>query len=206
MDVTVNAKNISVSDGLERQITEKLSRLNRYLPNIANVTVDFEQQKSNSGPDLVSAQITVRHSRGAILRAEERMPYEDRSTLQATLNGAIDKMYRRISRFKGKRRDRRDSTPRYFATQEELDLAEDFPEEVTFPEIPDAEQQEPRVFRRKAVSVAPMTEEEAIAQMELLGHNFFMFFHAERNRVNVLYRRGADGYGVLDPQDRKSVV
>jgi putative sigma-54 modulation protein len=201
MDVKINAHNIVVSAAMEKFIHEKLAKLQRYLPNIVAAVVDVVQQKATRGPDQIIVQITVRHSRGAILRAEERVSVQENTFVdtQAAVNLATDKMYRRISRFKGKRKDRRERAGRFIATLEELDLAEDMPEDNELEAAPDAEQAEMRVYRRKAVSVAPMTEDEAIEQMELLGHTFFVFHHADRNRVNVLYKRSNGGYGVIDP-------
>jgi len=123
---------------------------------------------------------------------------EDRESLVVVINQAIDKMYRRISRFKGKRRAQRG---RFNPSMEELAAAEDLPEEeIDLLEAPDAEQQPPLIYRRKVVSVQPMTEEEAIEQMELLGHQFFVFYHAEKSKINVIYKRESGGYGVLDPK------
>lgn len=204
MDVKINATNINVSGAMEKYIHEKLSKLTRYLPNISSVTVDLKQQKTNRGPDQISAEITVRHARGAILRAEKNIASGDNlfNDVQAAVNEASDNMYRRISRFKGKRKDRRERAGRFMATLEELTLAEDMPNELEaeIASAPEADQLEPRIYRRKVVSVSPMTEDEAIEQMELLGHTFFVFHHAERNRINVLYKRSNGGYGVIDPQ------
>lgn len=204
MDLKINATNVHVSGAMEKFIHEKLSKLNRFLPNIASVTVDLKQQKASRGPDQLSAEITVRHARGAILRAEKSIVTSDNlfSDVQAAINEASDNMYRRISRFKGKRRDRRERAGRFMATLEELHLAEDTPDELEneLANAPDADQLEPRIYRRKVVTVSPMTEDEAIEQMELLGHTFFVFHHAERNRINVLYKRSNGGYGVIDPQ------
>jgi putative sigma-54 modulation protein len=203
MDVKINANNISMSGAMEKFINEKLSRLDRYLTNITSAVVDISQQKSNRGPDQVIVQITVRHDRGAILRAEERVKVTDNlfTDSQAAVNQAVDKMYARISRFKGKRRDKVERAGRFNATFEEIESSEEVPIDETgeFVSVPDAEQQIPLIYRRKVVSVYPMTEDEAIEQMELLGHSFFMFHHVERNRINVLYKRGNGGYGVLDP-------
>jgi putative sigma-54 modulation protein len=198
MQVTIHGNNIQVSDKIKSYVEDKVTRLNRYLPNIASLHVDLTRTKSNRGPDLLSAQITLRHSRGAILRVEERLPMEDRESLVVVINQAIDKMYRRISRFKGKRRAQRG---RFNPSMEELAAAEDLPEEeIDLLEAPDAEQQPPLIYRRKVVSVQPMTEEEAIEQMELLGHQFFVFYHAEKSKINVIYKRESGGYGVLDPK------
>lgn len=201
MQVTIHGNNLTISDKIQSYVNERVGKLNRFLPNIASLHVDLTHEKSNRGPDSISAQITLRHSKGAILRVEERIPMEDRSSLPAVINLALDKMIRRISRFKGKRRIRRERFERFAPEAAELEMAEDTPEELLdLIEVPDAEQQDPVIYRRKAIQVMPMSEDEAIEQMELLGHKFFVFIHAEKNKINVVYKRDSGGYGVLDPQ------
>lgn len=198
--IKINLHNAKINKHLEDFIHDKLGKLHRYLPNIASITVDISQQKASRGPDILSTQITIRHSRGAIFRAEEKAPIVDSNTLKIVVNDAVEKMYRRITRFKGKRKDKRDRNP-YKATMEEFETLEELDTlEMEVAEAPDAEQQEPLIYRRKVIEIAPMSEDEAIEQMELLGHSFFVFFHAERQRVNVLYKRNNGGYGVLDPK------
>lgn len=204
MNVTINGHNLRISDALEDFTLQKINRLNRYLPNIMDVQVDLSKQSTKRGADLVIAQITLRHGRGAILRAEERLSIEDRDSLKAAINGAVDKMYKRIRRFKGKRRSKR-VRERYSATPEELVIAEELPEddfeEDTYAEsFPEETEGQEEIVRRKDVAVTAMHEEEAIQQMELLGHDFFMFFNMDTNSINVLYRRENEGYGVLVPQ------
>jgi putative sigma-54 modulation protein len=191
MEIIISGQNMKVTDALEESAKKKLGRLDRYLPNIADIRVDFVRENSRRGEDIARAQITVRHQRGAILRAEESVPRD----FQVALNLALDKMYRQIERFKGKRsRKRRE---RYSATLEELQLAEELPEITNMQDVVEDEAQ---IIRRKEVIITRMTEEEAIEQMELLGHTFFIFFNAIQGGINVIYKRRAGGYGVLAPQ------
>jgi putative sigma-54 modulation protein len=200
MNVTIHGHNLKVSDTLEDFARKKLDKLDRYLPNIMEIRVDLSRQQTARGEDFAIAQITLRHGRGAILRAEEKVQSNDRESVQMALNLAVDKMYRRIERFKGKRS--RKGRERFTATLEELEIAEEIPEldeqEETFPAIETDE--DLQVVRRKQVAVTAMNEAEAIEQMELLGHTFFMFFNADTGSVNVLYKRTDGGYGVLVPQ------
>ncbi|MCI0351218.1 MAG: HPF/RaiA family ribosome-associated protein, partial [Acidobacteriales bacterium] len=165
-------------------------RLNRFLPNISDVRLDFVRENSRRGEDLARAQITVRHSRGAILRAEESV----QGDFQVALNLALDKMYRRIERFKGKHS--RKGRERFSATIDELNLAEELPD---VSDTAEAVEEEAMITRRKEVIVTTMTEEEAVEQMELLGHTFFLFFNDATGSINVIYKRRAGGYGVLMP-------
>lgn len=191
MEIIISGQNMKVTDGLEEYAKKKLSRLDRYLPNITDVRVDFVRENSRRGEDLARAQITVRHRRGAILRAEESVPGD----FQVALNQALDNMYRRIERFKGKRS--RKGRERFSATVDELQVAEALPEMVDGA-VP--EEDEAQITRRKEVIVTAMTEEEAVEQMELLGHTFFLFFNDETRSINLLYKRHAGGYGILIPQ------
>ncbi len=199
MDIKVNSRNMKVTDGLEDYARRKVDRLDRYLPNIRKIRVDLSRQHNSRGEDMSIAQITVQHERGAILRAEEKSTGE----VHHAIDAAVDKMYRRIERFKGRREDnKRRSRDRYMATAEELAVADPLPvseaSETTVIETADGESE---VLRRKLVSLVPMDEIEAIEQMELLGHNFFMFYNAETGKVNVVYRRSESGYGLLEPEE-----
>jgi putative sigma-54 modulation protein len=203
MDVSIQGRNVRVTQPLEEYAHKKLSRLDRYLPNIQDIRVDLSSENTRRGSDLFSAQITVRHRRGAILRAEEKSA----SDITTAIDSAIDKMYRRIQRFKGKRSRR--GRERFLATIEELDIAEEIPdveefiEEYALPEEPDVDLVPDipltPIERRKVIELTPMNEAEAIEQMELLGHSFFVFYNAEDSAVNVLYRRDSGGYGILIP-------
>lgn len=195
MEIIISGQNMKVTDALEEYAKKKLGRLDRYLPNIADVRLDFVRENSRRGENLARAQITVRHRRGAILRAEESVPGD----FQVALNLAVDKMYRRIERFKGRRS--RKGRERFSATIEELSAAEELPE-IGEPveQVQVEEELEPEVIRRKQVVVTTMTEEEAAEQMELLGHTFFIFYNANTNSINVIYKRATQGYGVLIPR------
>jgi putative sigma-54 modulation protein len=205
MDVDVEGTNIKVTDDIETYARRQLDRLDRYLPNIREIKVDLSHEHTRRGEDLVSAQITVRHLRGAILRAEERTTGD----VKKAIDGAVDKMYRRIQRFKGKRN--RKGRERFGATAEELNMAEDIPDMEDYSDEYEvlAAEYEVReddldgdfmpIARRKDIELNPMTEIEAIEQMELLGHSFFMFYNADTHVINVIYRRERGDYGILVP-------
>ncbi|MBC7871849.1 MAG: ribosome-associated translation inhibitor RaiA [Chitinophagaceae bacterium] len=201
MDVLIRGHNVKINDSLEEFARSKLGRLDRYLPHILEVRVDLSCQHNSRGEDLNIAQITLKHERGAILRAEEKVEGEKRDSLEAAINLAVDKMYRQITRFKGKQRvNRKERGERFIATVEELELAEDIPGDEMSELAAEYGEFADSIIRRKQVEVSLMSEEEAIDQMELLGHSFFMFHNAATGTINVLYRRDSGGYGVLVPQ------
>ncbi len=182
MQIQIHAKNIDVTERLQNYADKKLNRLDRYLPDITRIELDLVQERHKQGGDRAVAQITVRHSRGTILRAEDRSQNDAFAAIDITL----DKMLRQISRFKGKRKHR--------GGQPNFDGAEPLPDGF---EAEDAAPQD--IIRRKKIEVSPMGEEEAIDQMELLGHDFFVFYNVDSKAVNVLYRRKEGGYGLIDP-------
>lgn len=194
MDIEIQGHNLRVSDALTDYVQKKLGKLDRYLPNITEVRVELGREHTRRGEDLSVAQITVRHGRGAILRAQETLSGE----IEIALNLAVDKMYRQIQRFKGKRA--RKGRERFSATVEELNAAEAIPELETLDDVQDELPMDAEIIRRKNVAVIAMNEEEAIEQMELLGHTFFIFFNQATGGINVIYKRRAGGYGVLNPE------
>jgi putative sigma-54 modulation protein len=190
MEIQVRGDNIRVSDAFEEFARRKLARLDRYLPNISDVRVDLAREHTRRGDDMMVAQITIRHSRGAILRAEESIAGDP----EAALNLAVDKMYRQIQRFKGKHS--RKGREKFSATVEELSAAEEIPNLERFAE----DEEFPGVIRRKEIFLTAMNEDEAIEQMELLGHTFFLFYNQQMNGINVVYKRHIGGYGILIPR------
>jgi putative sigma-54 modulation protein len=201
MTIDIRSQNFKVNGSLEDYATKKLERLYRYLPRIGDIRLELERMNTVRGEPTTRAQITVRHERGAILRAEEKRSGESTEAVEAAINAAVDKMYRQIERFKGKRNNHKGKT-RFSATLEEIELAETIPQDETDTaelELADSFE-ELEIVRRKQVAVMPMTEEEAIQQMELLGHTFFVFFNEATNGINVLYKRAGGDYGVLVPE------
>ena len=198
MNISIHGDGIKISEALDSYTRSKVDKLDRYLPNISNVGVELSIIRTHRGADLAIAQITVQHARGAILRAEEKMNIENRDTIRFAINKAVDKLHRQIDRFKSKRKSKNQKVrDKYRATVAELDLAEDLPSFVA----DEAEEADAtaEIYRRKQVEMMPMNEEEAIEQLELLDHNFYMFMNAESERINVLYRRDSGGYGILIP-------
>ena len=198
MDISIHGDGIRISESLDNYTRSRVDKLDRYLPNIAQVGVELAIIRTHRGADIAIAQITVQHARGAILRAEERLDIESRDTIRFAINKAVDKLHRQIDRFKSKRKSKNQRVrDRYRATMAELTIAEDVPD-YDLPAAEAAERTE--IIRRKQVELIPMNEDEAIEQLELLDHNFYMFMNADSAQVNVLYRRENGGYGILVPQ------
>jgi putative sigma-54 modulation protein len=184
LEVEVFGRNMEVTDRIQDYVTKKVSKLDRFLPGIEEARVDVSYVKSaRSAADRQVAQITVR-GKGFILRSEERA-----DDIFAAFDTALERMQRRIERYKGKRfRGRGDGRSA---------------SEVLSEEVVDEESGElgPAVVRRKRFMLVPMSELEAMEQMELLGHElFFVFYNANTNAINVLYRRRDGNYGLIEPE------
>ncbi len=193
MEVSIYTRNLEMNERLENYVDKKIDRLDRYLPNIIEVRIDLSNESRRQGGDQPVAQLTVRNARGKILRAEEKKE----SDIFAAFDSAMDKMYRQIRRYKGRRRRRAQGQKPYFEIEPELESAEPVPLDEQ-EEIADVSSSQ--ISRRKNFQMTPMNEEEAIEQMELLEHDFFVFFNAVTNTINVLYRREEGDYGILVPE------
>jgi putative sigma-54 modulation protein len=180
MDLIIKGKNVEVTDRLRDYVEKKVGKLDRYLPSITEAWVELSTEGTKAAQDRQVCQITVR-SNGTILRAEERS-----DDIFTSIDTVLDKMYRQIARYKGKRQNRWRSAPT---------MPEPLPIEV------EAEVEGPTtIVRVKRFPMTPMHPEEAVEQMELLGHDFFVFYNAEEGRLNVLYRRKDGNYGLLQPE------
>ncbi len=185
MDISINTHDVELTTRLEDHIEKKTGRLDRFMPNLAEVRVDLSSQNARSALERQVAQITVRDDRGTILRAEERS-----NDIFAAIDKVVDKLYRQIKRYRGKRLQERRSSPgiEEFSVGEPLPFEDDFDDEEQL-----------SIVRHKRFALRPMGADEAIEQMELLGHSFFIFFNVEEEAVNVVYKRRDDNYGLLMP-------
>ena len=184
IEVEIYGRSLDVTDRITDYVNKKVSKLDRYLPGIEEARVDLAYVKSaRSAADRQVAQITIR-GKGFILRSEERA-----DDIFAALDTAIDKMQRRIERYKGKR----------FRGRGDGKSASDVVTPVT--EEDETAELGPVIVRRKHFPLSPMDELEAIEQMSLLGHeNFFIFYNVNTKAVNILYRRRDGNYGLIEPQ------
>lgn len=178
MRIAVNGRNFEISDALQERIEKKVGKLDKYLRDDAEVQVRLSQEAKARN----RAEITITLG-SAILRAEEAGP-----DMYACIDKTMDKIVRQIRRHRTKLEKRLKVT----ASEIEKDIA---PEEVEA--VEDARE----LVRVKRFAVKPMTVEDAIAQMEMLGHSFFLFLNAETETTCVVYRREDGNYGLLMPEN-----
>ena len=172
MKFVYTSKDMAVSDSLKSRAEKKLSKLERYFREEPEATIRFKMQKGARN----IAEITI-NAGGVILRAEESS-----NDMYLSIDHAVDKLESQIRRHRTKLEKRIRSS--------ELEPVA---------EVPAFEEQNYDIVRVKKFSVKPMSVEDAITQMELLGHDFFLFMNEENESMNVLYRRNDGAYGLLQP-------
>ncbi len=177
----IYTRNIELTDRLRDYVESKVTKLQRYLPNLDSIRVDLSESNARDSSRRMVAQITI-YVPKAILRAEERA-----GDIFAAVDSVTDKMSRRVERYKGRRRSMRRNhvapSPGTAAMEDLEFMEEDFP----------------TIARVKEFEVSSVLPEDAIEQMELLGHHFFLFIDAADGRLSVVYRREDGNYGILKP-------
>ncbi len=178
MQVIIQGRNVEVTDRLREYVESKVEKLDRYLPTITEARMELSTEQTRSAEDRQVAQLTL-HIRGVLLRSEERS-----SDMFTSVDNVMDKIKRQIDRYKSKRRARYRSSPA----------------EVAALVLDEEEAEQRSIVRTKRFSVTPMDPEEAIEQMELLGHSFFVFYNVDEGQINVVYARRDGNYGLLQPE------
>ena len=176
MKIIISGKNMEITNALRNTVEKKLQKLERYFnPNLemhATLSVTKNRQV---------IEVTIPFG-GAFLRGEEST-----DDMYASIDAVVDKMERQIRKQKTKlqRRNYGGDSLRY----------------AVIPEVNDEErEEEARIVKTKKFAVKPMSAEEAVLQMELLGHNFFVFKEADSEIVNVVYKRKDGDYGLIEPE------
>ncbi len=179
MELQITGKHIDLSPSLRRYIERKLGKLNRHLPNIIESKVEITEEKTKSPQQHYVVRVTV-DSSGTLLHGEERG-----QDLFTAIDKVAEVMNRQIEHYKGKRSEKRKRSS--LARSELREETETAPPPK-------------KVVRVKRFAVQPMSVAEAIDQIELLGHDFFLFLNADTEELNLLYRRKDGNYGLIEPE------
>lgn len=177
MKLNIKAKNFTLTDDIVRESEKKFDRLDKYFHD--EESMDLKFAKEGIGYEL---EATMFLDGGTILRAEA---YEE--TYENAIDRVIDALVRQIRKHKTRlQRDRQTGDSIKFEAFDSEAKADDKEEEI-------------KIAREKTIPVKPMSAEEAILQMELLNHNFFVFQDAEDMEVRVVYKRKKGDYGLIVP-------
>ncbi len=175
MIVTVTGKNVEVTDALRDYSEKKATKISKFFeksPVEAKVTLSTER-----GKHIVDITVQVN---GLLLRGEEKS-----NDMYGSIDGAIDKIERQIHKFKTR-------INRKFHNDNRIVISP--------PITPIEETSAPVIKRTKRFAVKPMSAEEAVMQMDLLGHDFFVFSNSDTDEINVVYRRKDGNYGLIEPE------
>lgn len=174
MRYIISGKNIDVTEGLRTAITDKLGKLERYFTPDTEVQVTLSVEKERQ---KIEVTIPVK---GTVIRSEQVS-----NDMYVSIDLVEEVIERQLRKYKNKIVDRKQAPGNFQQEYLEKDYEED--EEV-------------KIIRTKKFDIKPMYPEDACVQMELLGHNFFVFVNAETDQVNVVYKRKGNTYGLIEPE------
>lgn len=174
MRFTITGRNIEVTQGLREAVEDKLGKLDRFFAPATEAVVRLSVQK-----DIQKIEVTI-PVKGHIIRAEESS-----SDMYVSIDLVEEILERQLKKYKNKLIDKKQSAPSF----SEAFLQEDASAE-----------EEIQIVKSKKFAVKPMDPEEACVQMELLGHNFYVFLNADTEEVNVIYKRKGGTYGLIEPE------
>ncbi|ACI19459.1 ribosome hibernation-promoting factor, HPF/YfiA family [Dictyoglomus thermophilum] len=174
MQINYVSKNVNITDNLQQYAEKKLSRLSRFFDNIENIEVLFSEEDWKDGSKRHRVEVTIK-ANGRIIKASEA-----NQDFRTSIDLVVDKLETQLKRLKEKLVDkgRRAESIREILAEKEVE-------------------EKPQVVKVKRFLLKPMDVEEAILQMELLGHDFFIFRDAETDRIGVVYKRKDGKYGLI---------
>ena len=174
MNLVISGKNLDITEGLRSAIEEKIGKLERYFTDTTEVHVTLSTEKNRQ-----KIEITI-PMKGSIIRAEEVS-----SDMYVSIDLVEEVIERQLRKYKNKLIDKE---------QNAAHLSQ------SFIEADDFEDEDIQIIRSKKFAMKPMDPEEACVQMELIGHNFFVFRNSETDEVNVVYKRKGNTYGLIEPE------
>ena len=174
MNYRISGKNIEVTEGLRTAVQDKLNKLEKYFTDETEIQVTFSVEK-----DRQKIEVTI-PVKGSVIRAEQVS-----DDMYVSIDLVEEVIERQVNRYKKKLVDQQQNAA-FFQKE--------------FLEDDEADDEEIRIILSNKFAVKPMDAEEACIQMELLGHNFFVFRNAETDEVNVVYKRKGNTYGLIEPE------
>lgn len=174
MNLVISGKNLDITEGLRSAVEEKIGKLERYFTETTEVHVTLSTEKNRQ-----KIEVTI-PMKGSIIRAEEVS-----TDMYVSIDLVEEVIERQLRKYKNKLIDK---------AQNAAHLNKEFIDEDDFDE------EDIEIIRSKKFAIKPMDPEEACVQMELLGHDFFVFRNSESDEVNVVYKRKGNTYGLIEPE------
>lgn len=179
MRIQITGKNLEVSDYLRDLVEKKVAKLERYFPQDTEVSVMLSVEKNRH-----IVEVTIPYN-GGVIRGEEVT-----GDMYASINNVLGKLEKQIVRHRTKlEKNLKSGAFKYDAPV----YSESFEE--------DTSDEGPKIVRVKRFDIRPMSEEEAMLQIEMVGHSFYVFRNAETDEINVIYRRNDGNYGLIEPEE-----
>ena len=174
MRIKITGRNIELTEGLKAAVEDKLNKLEKYFtPDTeVNVTLSVEKERQK-------VEVTI-PMKGSYIRSEQVS-----SDMYVSIDLVEEVIERQLRKYKNKIVDKQQAAANFQKAYLDKDYDED--EEI-------------KIIRTKKFGIKPMYPEDACVQMELLGHNFFVFYNAETEQVNVVYKRKGNTYGLIEPE------
>jgi len=187
MKLVIHSKNIEITDAIREYVHQKIEKSVSHFQSITNeVDVHLSVARNPRISTRQAAEVTI-YANGSVIRAEESS-----ESLYASIDLVADKIARQLRKYKERRQDKKTQSPPTEVVDASVvtDLIGD-----RTPELPN------EVVRTKYFSMPPMTLAEALEQLQLVGHDFYMFRNSETGEINVLYERNHGGYGLIHPRN-----
>lgn len=194
MELQIRTNGTKVTDGMREFIDRRMAKLDRLAEHVVDAHLELRTEETRTGSQMTTAQITL-HTGRHVLRAEER----DAEPARA-VDGVIDKLITQVRKYNDKNvsRRKRGAVPNGSVDDGSPILTIDDRSSLPNGTV---EEDDDIVVRTKRFEMKPMEVDEAIDQMQLVGHDFFLFRNVDEDELNVLYRRRDGSYGLLGPAD-----
>ncbi|OKH18151.1 ribosomal subunit interface protein [Hydrococcus rivularis NIES-593] len=188
MKLLIQGNNITVTEAIHDYVEQKLEKAVKHFQGMTTkVDVHLSVARNARIPDKHKAEVTV-YANGAVIRAQEGS-----ENLYASIDLVSDKIARQLRKYKERLQDKKVASVKAGEIVEEKPVSETLIGDRT-PELP------PEVVRMKYFAMPPMSIEEALEQLQLVDHDFYMFRNRDTNEINVIYQRNHGGYGVIQPR------
>ena len=191
--LVIQGRNIEITDAIHGHVQQKLGKVMDNFQDIASkINVNLSAPLNVKGPSRQISEVTV-YAKGTVIRAEEK-----HENLYASIDLVADKLGRQLKRYKNRLQRRSERKPDHKTTEIDNVLSEDIAFsgnliQMRSPKLPE------NVVRNKFFAMPPMTIQEALDNLQLVDHDFYVFQNAQTGKINVIYERNHGGYGVIQP-------
>jgi putative sigma-54 modulation protein len=200
MKLVIQGKNIEITDAIREHVHQKIQKAVAHYEQLApEIDVNLSVANNPRITDQQTAEVTI-YANGTIIRAEESS-----ENLYASIDMVADKVSRRMRKYKEKRQAKKGNTSVKVVPAEALSQVDSISPDVIDERIQNGQPElPPQIVRTKYFPMPPMSVDEAVERLQLVGHDFYMFRNEETGEINVAYKRNHGGFGVLLPKENST--